>query len=340
MSTMWRSRWAAVGAAVAITLGAGGIGLVQATTSSGERAIYKPINPCRLADTRTAPFTVGPRSAPLGPEESYTLAGWGAVGECNLPNNTTALALNVTALDQTAATFLTLYPTGSALPNASHLNPTPGEPPTPNAVNVDLNAAGQFNIFNKFGNVNVIVDVVGLYDDHTHDDRYYQKSETYTKTETDAKYLAASQDSQAAFDQTPGGQNLSTTDATFATVTIDTPTSGYVVLNTGGYAFANSGDILARCSITTGSTVDLNLSMNLDVASADRMPIGTTRTFTINKAFLGSPNQMTYNFVCDTSAGTAQMQDVTLSAIFIPDPDAFGLIIIPFPDAAPGPEDG
>ena len=177
MSTMWRSRWAAVGAAVAITLGAGGIGLVQATTSTGEKPIYKPINPCRLADIRPAPDTVGPRTSPLGPDESYTLSGWGAVGNCNLPNGTAGLALNVTAISPSQATFLTLHPTGVPLPLTSNLNPTPGQPPTPNAVNVDLNAAGQFNIFNKFGTVYVIVDVVGYYDDHNHDDRYYTEAE-------------------------------------------------------------------------------------------------------------------------------------------------------------------
>ena len=138
-----RTRWAAVGAAVAITLGAGGIGITHATTSSGEKAIYKPINPCRLADLRPAPNTVGPRTNGLGPDEVYTLDGWGAVGDCTLPTGTTGLALNVTAVDPTAPTFLRLWPAGGAQPTTSNLNPTPGQPPTPNAVNVGLSAAGQ-----------------------------------------------------------------------------------------------------------------------------------------------------------------------------------------------------
>jgi hypothetical protein len=335
MSTMWRSRWAAVGAAIAVTLGAGGIGLVQATTSTGEKPIYKPINPCRLADTRPAPFTVGPRTSPLGPDESYTLSGWGAVGQCNLPSDTTGLALNVTALDQSAATFLTLHPTGEALPNASHLNPTPGEPPTPNAVNVDLNAAGEFNIFNKFGNVNVIVDVVGLYDDHTHDDRYYQKSETYaksetySKTESDTKFLSSSQDSQADVD---GGTNsipLTTTDTVVASVTVDTPTSGYVILNSGGMVW--NGTATVRCSITTGSTVDLSNPIVTDT-DGSREVIAGTRGFTINYGLLLQPPERTYNLVCDTAGGTATYVWPQLNAIFIPDPDAFSVIIVPFPD--------
>ena len=51
MSTT-RSRWAALGAAVAITIGAGGAGLVGATKSSGERASYEAVTACRLLDTR------------------------------------------------------------------------------------------------------------------------------------------------------------------------------------------------------------------------------------------------------------------------------------------------
>jgi hypothetical protein len=171
-----RSKWAAVGAAVAVSLGAGGIGISQATTSSGERPVYLPIEPCRLADTR-AEFQVGPRTAPLGPNETYTLSGQGAVGNCSLPAGTTALSLNVTAINATEPTFVALFPAGAALPVASHLNPLPGQGPVPNAVNVDLSAGGEFSIYNLQGNVDIFIDVVGVYDDHNHDDRYYPKSE-------------------------------------------------------------------------------------------------------------------------------------------------------------------
>ncbi len=102
--------------------------------------------------------------------ETFTLSGWGAVGECNLPSGTTALSLNVTATDATQATFLTVYPGNGAPPNASSLNPTPGQPPTPNAVTVDLDAAGTFSVYNLTGSVNMLIDVVGVYDDHTHTD--------------------------------------------------------------------------------------------------------------------------------------------------------------------------
>ncbi len=58
-----RSRWAAFGAAVAVSAGAGGIGLVQA--SGGAESTVTPVAPCRLVDTRS-PGTIGVRSTPLG----------------------------------------------------------------------------------------------------------------------------------------------------------------------------------------------------------------------------------------------------------------------------------
>jgi hypothetical protein len=170
---MIRTRWAAIGAAVAVSLGAGGIGLITAAPlSSGERTVLVPLN-CRLADTRPAPDTVGPKSSPLGAGETHTFSAHGTNGNCTIPADATALSLNVTALNTTAPlTFLTLWNADQAQPTTSSLNPAAGQPPTPNAVTVDLSATGQFKVFNALGTVNVIIDVTGYYQDHNHDDRY------------------------------------------------------------------------------------------------------------------------------------------------------------------------
>jgi hypothetical protein len=53
----------------------------------------------------------------------------------------------------------------------------PGAPPTPNAVNVDIDADGEFSVLNRFGFAQLIIDVVGVYRAHDHDDRYYRKTE-------------------------------------------------------------------------------------------------------------------------------------------------------------------
>lgn len=171
---MWRSRWAAIGAAVAVTLGAGGLGIARATISSGSKPVFVAIAPCRLVDTRPAPATVGPRATPLNPNEIATFTVHGANGNCNIPAGAVAIDANVTITDPTSDGYLTVFPSDAAQPTASNLNWTAGQAPTPNAVTVDLSADGKISVFNERGTVNVIIDIVGYYEDHNHDDRYVQ----------------------------------------------------------------------------------------------------------------------------------------------------------------------
>lgn len=175
-NTHSKHRWAAIGAAVAVSLGAGGLGIAGAASPAGAAA-YVAISPCRLLDTRPdSQFHIGSHTT-LGPETRLTAQAWGNQGLCSLPAGTTGLELNVTATDAAAPTYLTLYPGAGDPPNASHLNPAPGQPPVPNAVTVALDPTGTFTIFNKNGTVDVIVDVVGYYADHHHDDRYPTRPE-------------------------------------------------------------------------------------------------------------------------------------------------------------------
>ncbi|MEP7114685.1 MAG: hypothetical protein ABI862_15570 [Ilumatobacteraceae bacterium] len=57
-STLTRSRWAGIGAAVAVSLGAGGIGFIAHAANSATSS-FVSITPCRLFDTRPAPANVG-----------------------------------------------------------------------------------------------------------------------------------------------------------------------------------------------------------------------------------------------------------------------------------------
>ena len=148
--------------------------------------------------THDPTFNVGPRNTPLGPDETHSVTAHGANGECTgIPTGATGLVLNVTAVDASAATFLTLWGDGDR-PNASHLNPTPGEPPAPNAVTTDLtDTGGEFHVFNRFGNVHVIADVVGYYTDHSHEDLLARLDALETQVSTLDTGLAAKQDACA-----------------------------------------------------------------------------------------------------------------------------------------------
>ena len=168
----------AIGAAIAVSLGVGGVAITHAVVTSGERDVFVPISPCRLFDYRPAPDQVGPRGTALQPGETYTQAVRGANGNCNIPADATAISMNVTAVGGTVGSFLTIWPSDVApRPLASNLNWVPGSPPTPNKVDVKVSVAdGKINLFNLTGTVFVLADVVGYYADHNFDDRYYTKA--------------------------------------------------------------------------------------------------------------------------------------------------------------------
>ncbi|MEP4648846.1 MAG: hypothetical protein ABJ314_01570 [Ilumatobacter sp.] len=94
-----------------------------------------------------------------------------------VPVGAISLSLNVTTVGATSQSFLTIW-AGGTRPDASSLNPSPGAPPTPNAVTVDLSVDQTFDIYNDLGNVNVVVDINGYYENHAHDDRYYTEGES------------------------------------------------------------------------------------------------------------------------------------------------------------------
>ena len=172
-----RSRWAALGAAVAVSLGAGGVSLVGASVDSGDKPVTVFLDePCRMRDTR-ATKGVGGRTTPLGTGETYPVAGTGPSGECDVPAGAVGLITNVTAVGATQDTNLRLFPTGGTFPGTSSLNPRPGAAPTPNSVTVGLNGSGEFSVYNAKGTVDVIIDVAAYLVDHTHDDRYYTEDE-------------------------------------------------------------------------------------------------------------------------------------------------------------------
>lgn len=312
-----RIRWAAIGAAIAVTLGGGGLGIVQATTSSGPRAIYSAINPCRLADLRPAPVTVGPRTAPLGPSETYTLEGWGEVGNCTLPTGTAGLALNVTAVDPTASTFLRLWPADEPQPETSNLNPVPGSPPTPNAVNVKLSSTGEFSIFNRFGNVSVIIDVVGVYDDHNHDDRYYSKSQVNDLLAPMQAKLDTLENPVAVLGTSLDIADLTTSATVHATVSVTPAYDGKVLATSTAYVYqTTTTQLVARCYLTTRTTSEFGAQQfaNIDQVTNASEVIAGTRLF---DAQAGVP--ITINLVCTANTtNTGKIGEIWLTAVLLP----------------------
>jgi hypothetical protein len=141
------------------------IGVVHnAGAASSVASSYIPIVPCRLADTRPGVDHVGVRAAPLGAGQAVPFAVWGTNGNCTIPGTATGIASNVTAVNPSSASYVTIYPSdASPRPTASNLNFVAGSPPTPNQVTVALSATGAISAYNNGGTVDLIIDIVGYY---------------------------------------------------------------------------------------------------------------------------------------------------------------------------------
>lgn len=223
-----RSRWAAIGAAVAVALGGGGVGTGQAVIESGERPVFVAITPCRLMDTRPAPETVGPRSTPLGPNDTHLVTVHGTNGNCTIPSDAVAVGMNVAVVFPTASSFLTVHPAGVPRPLTANLNWTAEQPPVSNAVTVDIGAGGQIAFYNLTGQAHLTADVLGYYVDHTHDDRYAQLAHTH-----DDRYAQRQQTiSYSALTMVPlGDSTLSSPGFTNCIAIVGTGGIGYVALD-------------------------------------------------------------------------------------------------------------
>ena len=117
--------------AVVAAVGSCTIGAFQMVRggSDGSPSMLVPIAPCRLFDTRPAPDNVGPVASPIEGGGVMTQAVHGQNGNCAVPTTATAVAMNVTVVGGTAASFLTIWPSDAPRPLASSLNWVPGAPP-------------------------------------------------------------------------------------------------------------------------------------------------------------------------------------------------------------------
>ncbi len=130
------------------TAGAGGAPASQA-------GAFVPLTPARLLDTRTSGDALV-----AGDTRNVVITARGGVPA----NGVTAVALNVTSacVSQTAASYITVWPTGSAKPNTSSFN-TSASDTAASLVVSGVGAGGAVSIYNDTGTTHLIVDVVGYF---------------------------------------------------------------------------------------------------------------------------------------------------------------------------------
>jgi len=113
---------------------------------------YTAITPVRLLDTRSS-------GGPLGAGGSRNLTVTGGAGA---PAGAVSVVMNVTVTSTTAASFLTIYPTGNGRPQTSNLNWTSGKT-IANLVEVPVGTGGAVTFYNRAGSVNVVADLEGYF---------------------------------------------------------------------------------------------------------------------------------------------------------------------------------
>jgi hypothetical protein len=129
-------------------------------TTPGPSGLFNAVTPSRILDTRNGTGSAAP-GGPVGPNSTIVLpvAGNGVVPA----TGAAAVVLNVTVTRPSAASYLTVFPTGNK-PLASNLNFAAGQT-VPNRVIVPLGASGSISFYNAFGSVDVIADISGWFTD-------------------------------------------------------------------------------------------------------------------------------------------------------------------------------
>lgn len=156
-TSMWRSRWAAFGAAVAVSLGAGGVLVSQAAPGAEESTIVN-VAPERILDTRDDLGLAGPFVSTVSRKLAVTGAVPTATGtKTVVPTGSTGVILNVTAVRPSANGFISVRPgDATGTPTTSSLNVTAGSN-VPNAVQVAVPTAGA-----NTGTIDIVYSAAGV----------------------------------------------------------------------------------------------------------------------------------------------------------------------------------
>jgi hypothetical protein len=127
-------------------------------------ALFVPVSPARACDTRAGQpanqcNAQGTSAGTIGAGQARVV---NLVNDFGVPAGATAVAVNVTATTTSAASYLTLWPDGAAMPFAASLNWAAGQTIS-NRVVATLGPAGTIDVFNAYGSTDVVIDVGGYF---------------------------------------------------------------------------------------------------------------------------------------------------------------------------------
>ncbi|MEI7506270.1 MAG: hypothetical protein WCK23_05565 [Actinomycetes bacterium] len=169
-----RIRWAAIGAAIAVSLGGGVTLFAQAGTAPASSSTFVAVSPVRVLDTRDAvvlwagPFATG---VPHDVKVTGSIPT-GAGTQTVMPAGSTGVVLNVTVVNSTADGYVSVRPADAVgAPQTSNIN-FEARKTVANSITVNLPTsgadAGTFEVwFDSMGvagaTADILVDITGYY---------------------------------------------------------------------------------------------------------------------------------------------------------------------------------
>jgi hypothetical protein len=280
-------------------------------------SLFTAVAPARICDTRLGNSNdSGCAKAAVSPKATLNIqvAGVGGVPTMGGSAPPVAAVINVTAVQASTATYVTVYSSDiSKAPNASDLN-VPASRPATNLVVVAIGSNGTINLFNDAGSVDLVVDVFGYYSQPAGSVPTYQ-SDLFNAGgvapmypaggEADASgnlYLADSGGSRIDM-ITPGGTLSYIVPSTGAPLSNPRNLSLDVTTPTDMWVTDTGGDGLVEMTTTGTVLQDFNAT--------------STPTLDLTSPF-GNDNDSTGVYVADTYAGRIIKVDKTNGSILWP----------------------
>lgn len=231
--------------------------------ASGDTS-YTPLTPTRLMDTRDG---TGGTHGPLPAGSTTTLAIGGATG---IPTGVTAVAVNITATDETASSYLITYADGTSKPAVSGLQFTTGQNISGLAI-VPVGTNGKIDIWNG-GATDLIIDAVGYFTPGTSGQKYHALPATRM---IDTRQTGGPVTNRATLPVSQGN-----------TVVAANPT---LVLNMTATAPTANGFLVTYPDATTmPNTSNVNYVTNQTIPNLDLAPVGATGTIDITNQSSGT----------------------------------------------------
>jgi hypothetical protein len=234
-------------------------------------------------------------------------------GALAIPTDAVAVALNVTAVNATAASNIRVYPADlTEVPLLSNLNVTAGAPPTPNKVDVKLSPDGKIRVFNFRGSVNIFIDIVGYYTNSTLQE-LLQRVEALEAPQSFAEVATSSTIVQ-----------LSDTPTSYLDVQVTAPVDGHVTINystiLGSVISVGEPDAKSACNVFRSTEIPAptipDLGPGAAVWGADSGAVDDGSLSGTNRFDISAGQTVTYSLACEEYSGSSFLLGRAMTAIF------------------------